>query len=172
MRICLNLTLFIKASGHNTKRTARVKHRTQVYWCRATNDLWLTCFSVFCPWLVKQNWILDGSQLISVSVSVLVMKAVLTPEWVNNQVFSLVLNEQCLAVPLQWGTKWLSRPFTLSAPSHRPPLKRTNHHNFQEAASFLFPEYFSSALACFLIQDFNKRDIVYCEYWASFMKLS
>lgn len=34
-------------------------------------------------------------------VSVLVMKAVLTPEWVNNQVFSLVSNEQCLAVPLQ-----------------------------------------------------------------------
>lgn len=26
------------------------------------------------------------------------MKGVLTPEWVNNQVFVLVLNEQCLAV--------------------------------------------------------------------------
>lgn len=29
------------------------------------------------------------------------MKGVLTPEWVNNQAFSLVLNEQCLAVPSQ-----------------------------------------------------------------------
>lgn len=60
MRICLNLTLFIKASVHDTKRTARVKHQTQVYWCRAIDDLWLTCFSVFWPWLVEQNWILGG----------------------------------------------------------------------------------------------------------------
>ncbi len=47
------------------------------------------------------------------------MKGVLTPEWVNNQVFSLVLNEQCLAVPSQRGMKTFSRPFTLSASLNR-----------------------------------------------------
>lgn len=47
------------------------------------------------------------------------MKGVLTPEWVNNQVFSLVLNELCLAVPSQRGMNMFSRPYTLSATLNR-----------------------------------------------------